>query len=249
MPERFRILREQDFAHGVTALEQRCGSDPRAAAGPAGHVRRIEQDLTKASGLRIEVGNCRCSGEAQLAVRGSEELDRALDLGGNRGGAIEVPGQKDRPEQRLEFVFCLAENVRQSGFGCSGRPVPDEEAVDLRGHEFGRHRLGQDDIDDLFSVECTALAQELLHPVVVLVLIDSKLEHVVRPPGECPGRFSNIVLGVVADAHREEFQQLPAEIFVGVILDVLPVVQVDEHCWIAHDRQQQIPKIAGCMLP
>ena len=49
---------------------------------------------------------------------------------------------------------------------------------------------------------------------VVLIRVELELEHVVGPAGERAGGLANVALGVVADAHREQLEQLAAEVLV-----------------------------------
>src|SRR5207244_11889690 len=47
------------FRSGIPALHQRRRRDPRAAAGPARDVGRIEERLAERAGEPAEIGNCR----------------------------------------------------------------------------------------------------------------------------------------------------------------------------------------------
>ena len=66
------------------------------------------------------------------------------------------------------------------------------------------------------------------------------VEDVVGPAGEGARGLADVVLGVVPHAHREQLEQLAAEVLVGMRLDVLAVVEKDEHRRILEDPDQQI---------
>ena len=79
---------------------------------------------------------------------------------------------------------------------------------------------------------------------VVLVAIELERQHVVGPAREGTSGLADITLRVVAHTHREQFEQLAAEVFVRVVLDVLTVVQIDEHRGIFQDpisRSRRLP--------
>ena len=63
-------------------------------------------------------------------------------------------------------------------------------------------------------------------------------------PGEGARGFADVALGVVADAHREQLEQLAAEVLVRMALDVLAVVEIHEHRRILEDADQQIAEAA-----
>ena len=65
-----------------------------------------------------------------------------------------------------------------------------------------------------------------------------------RPPGEGAGALEHVLLRVVARAHREELQQLPAPILVGRTLVVLVLVQPVEHRRVVGQVDQQVPVVA-----
>ena len=54
-----------------------------------------------------------------------------------------------------------------------------------------------------------------------------------RPSGKGAGRLFDVVFGVVAHAHAEEFQQFAPPVFVDSALVVVVVVQPDDHRGIA----------------
>ena len=114
------------------------------------------------------------------------------------------------------------------------RFVGHEEAVKMSGYEPGRRRLPAYDVYYVLAVEASSVTEKGL--LAVIVIIGPVLEAPVLPPerldehlidAEClelgvvhgptcegAGRLSDIVFGVVAHAHREQLQQLPAEVLV-----------------------------------
>ena len=77
----------------------------------------------------------------------------------------------------------------------------------------------------------------------MLDLIEAKLEHIVGPSGERTRGLADVVLGVIADAKREQLEQLAAEVLVRMVFDVLTVVQIHQHCGIFEDAQKQITEV------
>ena len=74
-------------------------------------------------------------------------------------------------------------------------------------------------------------------------------QDVVGPSRERAGGFTHVALGVVADAHREQLQELAPEVLVGVRLDVLAVVQIHQHGGILEEPDEQLAEVAGCVRP
>ena len=83
---------------------------------------------------------------------------------------------------------------------------------------------------------------------VVLSLVDMEGKIVVAPPGKGPRGFAEVLLGIVADAHGEQFHELAAEILVRPAFQVLPGVEIDQHRRVARDGGKQGPEISGGVL-
>ena len=62
------------------------------------------------------------------------------------------------------------------------------------------------------------------------------------------GAILDIFLGVVADAHREELEQLAPVVFVVNALGVVVVVEPEDHGWIHGDLDEQRAKVAQRVL-
>ena len=92
--------------------------------------------------------------------------------------------------------------------------VPHQEAVDLPGQVFRRHRLLEDDLQRIDAVEVAGPAEERLRAVVMLVRVHLEREVVEIPAGERARAFAHVLLRVVPDAHGEEFHHLAGEILV-----------------------------------
>ena len=115
--------------------------------------------------------------------------------------------------------------------------------------------LTGDDVNDVVAVEVPGLAQERLVFVVVVVRVvdEVRLVATIRvpghgigdgPAGERPGRFLDVILGVVgvavhSDAHGEQFQQLAAPVLVDRALVAHAVVQVEHHGRVAGQALEQ----------
>ena len=74
------------------------------------------------------------------------------------------------------------------------------------------------DVDDVLALETPCVAQVSLLTVVVVVDVEEELarEVVEAPAGKGAGTFADILLAVVADAHREALHQLPGKVLVRV---------------------------------
>ena len=64
------------------------------------------------------------------------------------------------------------------------------------------------------------------------------------PAGEGAGALFDVLLGVVADAHREQLEQLAAVVLVDRTGVVLAVVQPVDHGRVARETEQQCAQIA-----
>src|SRR5207237_3977330 len=100
-----------------------------------------------------------------------------------------------------------------------------KESIDLCRHELRGDRLREDGVDDVLAVEGSGPAEKRLLAEVVLIGVEPEREHVVGPAGERARGLANVALRVVADAHREQLEELAAEVLVRVLLDVLAVVE------------------------
>ena len=132
--------------------------------------------------------------------------------------------------------------------------VGHEEVVEVPRYEDRRGGLLDDDGDDVLAVEVARRAEEGLVAVVVVVLALDEVGRVVAvgverdrlregPPREGPGRHLYVLLGVVANAHREELQQLAAVVLVGLALPVLVVVEPEDHGRVARQLVQYLVEV------
>ena len=101
--------REKGVIDEVTAHEQKARRDPASAAGPASHVRRVQQLLAHRLGQHIEVRNARHFGQPQLAIRRDREFDRRLDARADRCFAIEIARYEYRLEKRGDLELLVAQ--------------------------------------------------------------------------------------------------------------------------------------------
>ena len=139
------------------------------------------------------------------------------------------------------------------------RLVRHEEVVKVAGNEGGGGGMFADDVDDVFAVEVARLAEESLLAVVVVFRQVLELPVVAAygatgqlglkgPAGKGAGGFANVDLGVGADAHAEQLQQLAAPVLVDGIGMVFKVVQPVDHRRVLGDFQQQILVIPHALL-
>src|SRR3954471_12818190 len=106
---------KQHVAEEVASLEQRRRRDPRPSAGPARDVRWIEERLPEAGGEAAEVRNRRELVQSHLPVGRYDQHDWALDLRGDGPRTVEVSGQENAFEQRLDLVTARAERAAELG--------------------------------------------------------------------------------------------------------------------------------------
>ena len=139
----------------------------------------------------------------------------------------------------------------------------------MAGDELGGGALSADNLDYLLAVEVAALSEEPLFAVVVVFGVEAEVPgyasvgpnrvalgaegHVLgvayRPAGEGAGGFLYIVLAVVADAHGEEFEQFPAEVFVDGAAMVVVVVEPDYHGGVFGEFEQEGLEVAHAVAP
>ena len=101
--------------------------------------------------------------------------------------------------------------------------------------------------------EVPALAEERLRAVVVHAAVVVEAAGAVgvlaeRPAGERARRLADVLLGVVADAEREQLHQLARVVLVGVRFDVDVVVEVAQHRRILRHVQREIAHVAQRVL-
>jgi hypothetical protein len=60
-----------------------------------------------------------------------------------------------------------------------------------------------------------------------------------RPAGQRAGAFLDVLLGVMADAEREQFHQFAGQVLVGMLLAIGRSIEPDQDCRIAHHGVEQ----------
>ena len=120
--------------------------------------------------------------------------------------------------------------------------------------------MTHDDVDDVRTIEVATLAQEHLLAVVVEVRTELELPvestiglrgrngRLETPTRKRPRAVLDVVLGVVADTHREELEQLAAVILVVHPLGIGVIVEPEDHGRIPGDLDQQGAKVAQRVL-
>ena len=138
------------------------------------------------------------------------------------------------------------------------RLIRHEEVIQVPSDKLPRRRLLHDDVYDVFTVEGPRFAEEGLLAVVVvpLSILEARMIEQVRharqrvgvcPPRERPRRRLHIVLGVVADAHREQLHQFAPIVLVRRAVVVVAVVQPVNHRRIFGNLKQQFAEVPHCM--
>ena len=224
------------------------------------HVRRFLSD-----GGQLGLRSLQVPGQAE---RADDDLNGALDLLEHR--LLEEVGVEQRAQDRFELEAGVDEDAGEvfdrlrvaRRFDVPGRHlgfVGDEEVVEMAADEAGAGGLFEDDVDDVEAVEVARAPEEGLLAVVVLFGAELVLEEEAvvgharhlradGPAGEGAGALEDIGLGVVADAEREQFEQLAAPVFVGRALVVLVVVEPVNHGRVLRQHDQQVAVVARAVI-
>ena len=223
------------------------------------HIEHIVGDLFDAEGGGLVA--------ASHADGADYQLHRAFDAGEAGVAGLEVGGVEQRPQHVFYAVAGLEIGFFHCGDGLmafGGDFVGGEKLEQAGADEIGGGVLFGDDVDDVVAVEMAGFAQEGFFAVVVVLVAVIEMPgdasvgpdgvflgadgHILGvaegPAGESAGAFFDVVLGVVADAHRKEFQQFAAVVFVDGAAVVVVVVQPDQHGGVAGDFQQQVVETA-----
>ena len=163
------------------------------------------------------------------------------------------------------------------GFGVFGvfvgplrdrRFVSDEEVIQVARDEARGGFLLADYVHHILAVEVAPLAEEELVIVVMVIFIVVELPrdvsvrtgcvvahldgHVVRvdhaPASERPSALLDVLFGVVAHSHREEFQNFSAEVLVDRSLVIILIVQPHQHSGVARQVHQQVAEVAHAVF-
>ena len=268
-----RRRRVADVLDGeVDPLHQRAAVDPFLAGVPALDAGRVHQLLTHRRHLGVDVDQVRRRFIVQLFGQledPRDEFRRALHALEAR--RLEEVGIEQHAHHLAHVGVAVAERPRQRldrrrvarflhAPGRHLRLVGDEEVVQVPRDEARRALLPHDLVDDVLALQPARHAQELLLAVVV-VLRPVEERRVVAavgiqrdrlpegPAGEGVGRVLDVGLAVVADPHREEFQQLAAVVLVRGVAVVLAVVQPEDHGRVLRELQQQRAEVAQPLPP
>jgi len=139
------------------------------------------------------------------------------------------------PGANIASLFSSARSVAQFG----RRARRDELGQQFRGQERRGRGLLERDPHDVVAIEVAASAEDLLGSVVVVAGDIAEAPAALVPTGERAGGFADVVLGVVAFAEAEQFEQFAGVVFVRTTLDVLVAVEPDDHGRVARNVEQQ----------
>lgn len=112
-------------------------------------------------------------------------------------------------------------------------------------------RMGQQEPHDVIAAEAPAVAEDLLHTIVVLASPEAEAHglRIERVAGERARGLAHVALCVVPFAEGEEFEELSCEILVGVRPLVGTAVEVDHHRGVARDGVKQLSEAAERVAP
>ena len=79
----------------------------------------------------------------------------------------------------------------------------------------------------------------------MLMLIKDELQIYIVPTGKRPGGLTYVLFIVVANAHGEEFHDLPGKIFIGRSFDVHSGIKKRQHCGVFCHCQHELVEITG----
>ena len=105
----------------------------------------------------------------------------------------------------------------------------DELLVELATDKLRRRGLLEYDVGDAEVVVVSDDAEKLFRFVVVAARIKERPLSIHRPSGKGTGCLSDILFGVMTDAHGEKFEELSRVVFVGFPLFVEAPIEKVEH--------------------
>ena len=98
----------------------------------------------------------------------------------------------------------------------------------------------QEQLRQAVAVERAGLAEDRLGARVVPRGNEPDLIAHEPPAGQGAGGLLDVVLGVMADAEREQLHQLAGQVLVGVVLGVVGRIEPDEQGRVAEHRAQEL---------
>src|SRR3989442_3674102 len=175
----------------VDTCHQGATVDPLLTRMPSFHARWIEQILTHVGGLHRQIA---IAGSGHLvATHQTQTAHHHLSRGFHvlEAGVLEGARVEQHAEDGADVIVRFAERGRQGVERLRiarrlDRPgghlglVGDEEVVQMSAHEAGTGRLFHDDVDDVFAVETSAMAEKLF--LAVIVILGAVLELPREPP-------------------------------------------------------------------
>src|SRR6185503_20530442 len=244
----------------VKTLEKGSWVEPEVGV-PSGDIRRAEQPLSH-SGRRL-----RRRGESDFADRilGAEPPHRSNHhfdwaLAQRRSGSFaqELVGQEHCAHHLFDRVLILlvhpGELVDRGPVLVAIRQAVYKEFEEFSGYEAGGRLALADQGDYIEAIQVRRrTTEDRLRPEIVLGLVEKesrRREPLERPSGEGPRHLLHVLLRVVGftcydidDPHRMEFHQLASIVLVWVILVIVIVIQVPNHCRILRNAQQKRVKL------
>src|SRR5438132_515354 len=142
--------------------------------------------------------------------------------------------------------------------------IGNKEVVQMAGNKSVTGRLLHNNVDDILDIEVAGMAEERLFAIIVIfldvlefpvppVIVAARRRLRDRPAGEGPGGLPDVRLRVVGmpvhtHAQAEQFEQLPAPVFVDRIAVVVTVIQPVNHGRVLGQRNQQVAIVTHALL-
>ena len=253
----------------VHARQHRAGRKPRLARVPAAHVRRLVESLSHVRHRRDRV----VDGEAappDVLQRTHDEFHRPRVAGIVRPAVPELRRQEHLAHDLAHVVAALqvhaGDPIDERGIGIA--ELADEEAPQLSREIAAGVRVRRQRVDQIDAVLHAGVGRPRRYGLVA-VRIDRKAEglrrrlvvcgaveefvtgaavgHVARtlqvPAAEHARGGVHVRFRVVADAHREQFHDLAAEVLLRLRFRVRAAVEPHEHRRVLRDVQQDVAEV------
>ena len=244
---------EQTFDK-LFARKQGSAVDPRLSTGPAAHIGRRKQVLTKPGcqhrkRQRIGVAH------AKLAHRAGHQFDRAFDQRGAMFRRVETRRREDAAQRHLNVIPAGAKCVRDAdnfapvGGGVSVRRY--KLAPQFGNDELGRSRLCQQDVEHCIAVKIAAAAEHGFDTIVMLHAADQEGRAVFpvhTPAGEGARGFLDVALAVMPFTQGEQLHHLTRKIFIRLTLAAGGCIEVNQHRRVFGGGMQQRAEVAQRVL-
>ena len=113
--------------------------------------------------------------------------------------------------------------------------------------KIARLRLPDNLRQKILAFEIAGESEDGFDPLVVKrrALDKFLLLWIVRPAGQRAGGFGDVFFRVMSLAERKQFHDFTRKIFVGMILAALRLIQIEKHCGVFADFNEQTQPVVG----